>query len=152
VSDVVRTRRILIVLLVASALAACSGTGQPDATGTAAVEVTLEDFAVKPVTDSVGAGAVTFRVTNAGPSYPHELKVVKTDLDLAVLPTTPTGMLDQRGAGIDVVAEVDAMAEGANGEITVTLEAGNYVLLCNVYDDAGAHFQQGMLTAFTVTE
>ena len=114
--------------------------------------VTLEDFAVKPATDSVASGNVTFLVANAGPSYPHELRVVKTDLDPAALPTTSTGMLDQTGEGVEVVAKIAPMAEGGSGELTVNLAAGNYLLVCNVYDDAGAHFQQGMQTAFTVTE
>jgi len=35
---------------------------------------------------------------------------------------------------------------------TVDLEAGSYVLICNIFDDAEneAHYQEGMRTAFTV--
>ena len=148
----VNTRRSLVVWVIVLVIAACSSPSQTGATDTAAVEVTLEDFEVKPATESVAAGNVTLRVTNAGPSYPHELKVVKTDLDLAALPSLSTGMLDQRGAGVDVVAEIEPMAAGESRELRVTLVAGKYILLCNVYDDAGAHFRQGMLTAFTVTD
>ena len=150
--DVVPTLRFLVVSVIALAMVACSGPSRTGATDTAPVEVTLEDFAVKPASASVAAGNVTFRASNAGPSYPHELVVVTTDLDLAALPSLSTGMLDQRGAGVEVVAEIDAMTPGDSGELTVTLAAGRYVLLCNVYDDAGAHFGRGMVTAFTVTE
>ena len=114
--------------------------------------VTLEDFAVKPATNSVAAGNVTFHVTNAGPRYPHQLMVVKTDLDPAALPTNVTGMFDKSGAGVEFVGETDGMTNGDSGELTVTLAAGEYILLCNIYDDNGAHFEQGMQTAFTVTE
>jgi uncharacterized cupredoxin-like copper-binding protein len=146
------TRRFLVVSVIACAIAACSSQSQTAATDTAQVEITLEDFAVKPATDSVASGNVTFRATNAGPSYPHELKVVKTDLDPAALPSLSTGMLDQRGAGVEVVAAIEPMTAGASGELTVALAAGKYILLCNIYDDAGAHFRQGMRTAFTVTD
>jgi uncharacterized cupredoxin-like copper-binding protein len=147
----VSTRRCLIVSVIALAISACSSPSRTGATDTASVEVTLEDFAVKPATDSVAAGNVTFRATNAG-RYGHELMLAKTDLDLAALPSTSTGMLDQTAAGIEVVGEVDGMAPGASGEVTVTLAAGKYILLCNIYDDNGAHFRRGMLTAFTVTD
>ena len=150
-SPFVRLSRFLVVPVIALAIPACSSPSQTGATDNAAVEVTLEDFAVKPATDSVAAGNVTFQVANAGPRYPHELKVLKTDLEPAALPTGSTGMLDERGAGIELVGEVAGMAEGESGQLSVTLAAGNYILVCNVYDDNGAHFQQGMLTSFTVT-
>ena len=145
------THRCLVVSVIALALAACASPSETGTTTTSAVEVTLEDFAVKPAQDSVAAGNVTFRATNAGPSG-HELMVVKTDLDPGALPTTSTGMLDPRGAGVELVAETEGMPAGESGELTVTLAAGKYSLLCNIYDDAGAHFRQGMLTAFTVTD
>ena len=36
--------------------------------------------------------------------------------------------------------------------MTLDLEAGNYVLICNIYDadEDEAHYQEGMRTAFTV--
>ena len=148
-----RSRKpIAIVSLIALVIAACSNPSQPGAADTASVEVTLEDFAVKPAPDSVPAGNVTFRANNAGPRYGHALMVAKTDLELAALPSTSTGMLDPRAPGIEVVGEVEGMAPGGSGEVTVTLAAGKYILLCNIYDDNGAHFRRGMLTAFTVTD
>ena len=150
-SHAVSACRFLFALVLTLAVTACSSPSQTRATEMASVAVTLEDFAVKPAADSVASGTVTFLITNAGPSYPHELKVVKTDLDPAALPTTSTGMLDQGGAGVELVGEIDGMSEGDSAELTVALTAGKYILLCNIYDDAGAHFQQGMQTSFTVT-
>ena len=149
-SPIADTRRWLVVSLIALVIAACSNPSQPAAADTASVEVTLEDFAVEPAPDSVPAGNVTFQATNAG-RYGHALMVAKTDLELAALPSTATGMLDPRAPGIEVVGEIDGMAPGGSGEVTVTLAAGKYILLCNIYDDNGAHFRRGMLTAFTVT-
>ena len=149
-SPMVDTRRLLVVSLIALLIAACSSPSQPGAADTASVEVTLEDFAVKPATDSIPAGNVTFRATNAG-RYGHALMVAKTDLELAELPSTATGMLDPRAPGIEVVGEIDGMAPGGSGEVTVPLAPGKYILVCNIYDDNGAHFRQGMSAAFTVT-
>jgi hypothetical protein len=38
--------------------------------------------------------------------------------------------------------------------MTVTLDAGNYVLICNIWDtDEGeAHYRMGMRTQFSVTD
>jgi len=43
---------------------------------------------------------------------------------------------------------------GESQELSVTLDAGTYVLLCNIYDEdeAEAHYHLGMRTAFTVTD
>jgi len=46
------------------------------------------------------------------------------------------------------------VAVGATLELTVTLSAGKYVLLCNIYDETEkeSHYKMGMRTPFTVTE
>ena len=113
--------------------------------------VKLEEWTVEPATDSVAAGNVTFEVTNAGPNNMHELVILKTDLDPAALPTGSSGMVTETAAGIEVLDEIEDIAVGADRELTVTLAAGKYALVCNLYD-AGAHYKAGMWTAFTVTE
>jgi hypothetical protein len=117
-----------------------------------AVAVTIEEWAVRPATDSIPAGNVTFGVTNAGPRYGHEFLVVKTDLDPAALPIRSNGVLRESEAGIEVVDQIPGIEIEATRELIVTLAAGKYVLLCNIYDDAGSHLSQGMLTTLTVTE
>lgn len=115
------------------------------------VTVTVEEWAVRSATDSIPAGNVTFGVSNAG-RYGHEFLVVKTDLDPAALPIRSNGVLRESDAGIEVVDQIPGIEVGATRELIVSLASGKYVLLCNIYDDAGSHLSQGMLTTLTVTE
>ena len=52
-----------------------------------------------------------------------------------------------------VVDEIEDIPVGQTQELTVTLEAGRYVLLCNIYsaDENEAHYQMGMRIGFEVT-
>jgi uncharacterized cupredoxin-like copper-binding protein len=128
--------------------AGCSG----DESG-GEVAVTLQEFAVGTQPTSVSAGEVTFNVTNAGPDDVHEFVVIRTDLDATELPTDETGAVDEEGEGIDeVVDEIEDIEVGANPTLTVDLEAGSYVLICNIYDEdeQESHYQEGMRTALTV--
>ena len=157
----VRTPRlplaIAAVLASTSLLIACTDAGQPsgEAGGaSAAVAVTLQEWAVTPDPDSVPAGEVTFTITNEGPEDAHEFVVIATDLDPADLPTDETGAVDEEGEGIEVIDEVEEIAVDATEELTVTLDPGSYVLVCNVYtaDENEAHYAMGMHVAFTVTD
>jgi uncharacterized cupredoxin-like copper-binding protein len=117
------------------------------------VNVRVQEFAVIPDTASAPAGEVTFTVTNTGPDDVHEFVVVKTGLAPEALPTEPNGSVDETGAGIEPVDEIEDIAVGDTQSVMADLEAGNYVLMCNIYDKAEkeSHYQQGMHTAFTVT-
>lgn len=160
-----RLRWVLVVLGVVSLLvfAACGdddddsggddgGASATDAGGEGAVNVTLLEFSVLPDPSSDAAGSVNFRITNDGPDDPHEFVVIKTDLAPNALPTDETGAVDEEGEGIEIVDEVEAIDVGASADLTVDLEAGNYVLICNIYDEdeQESHYQEGMQTAFTV--
>ena len=153
-------------LIAVLALAACSsgtatpGLGSPAPAGSGpagspvagAIAVTLQEWAVLPAQDSVAAGDVTFQVSNTGPEDVHEFVVLKTDLDPAALPTDDTGTVDEAGAGIEVVDEIEDIPVGESQELTVPLQAGTYVLLCNIYDETEqeAHYTLGLRTSFTV--
>jgi uncharacterized cupredoxin-like copper-binding protein len=119
------------------------------------VDVTLQEFAVLPAEDSVSAGEVTFNVTNDGPDDEHEFVLFRTDLDAGALPTAEDGSVDEEGEGVTLIDEIEGMAVGANESLTVDLEAGAYVMLCNIVETAEdgtveVHYQLGMRTAFTV--
>ena len=105
-----------------------------------------------PAPESAAAGDITFAVTNTGPEDVHEFVVLKTDLDPASLPTDDTGAVDEAGAGIEVVDEIEDIPVGESQQLTAALEAGKYVLLCNIYDETEqeAHYTMGMRTSFTV--
>ena len=164
--SVVSKRGVLVVVsAIALAMAACStGQGGPSpaatgpspagAGGTTTVQVKLQEWSVLPVSDSAPAGSVTFQVTNTGPEDVHEFVVLKTDLDPGALPIDANGAVTEEGEGIEVIDEIEDVAVGATPELTVTLAAGKYVLLCNIYDETEkeAHYKMGMRTSFTITE
>jgi uncharacterized cupredoxin-like copper-binding protein len=141
-----RAAGLVVQIAALAVFTACSG-------GETSVDVTLQEFAVSAVPTSVDAGDITFDVTNDGPDDEHEFVVVRTDLDPTGLPTKEDGSVDEEGEGIEVVDEVEAIAPGDSESLTVALDAGAYVLICNIYDpdEDEAHYQEGMRLGFTVT-
>jgi hypothetical protein len=140
------------VLLVPAALA-LPGCGGDDEGGESTVAVTLQEFAVVPAESSTSAGSVTFEATNEGPDDDHELVVIRTDLEPQSLPIADDGSVDEAGEGIEVIGEIEEFPPGESRSATFDLEAGNYVLICNIYDadEQEAHYQEGMRTGFTVS-
>ena len=137
--------------------AACSdddGEGSTGAAGGEAgtVDVTLQEFAVIPSSSSAPAGDVTFNVTNEGPDDVHEFVVFRSDLAPDALPTAEDGSVDEAGEGVELQDEIEDIAVGDTQSVTIDLAAGDYVLICNIYDKAEqeAHYQEGMRVAFTV--
>ena len=118
------------------------------------VAVTLQEWAVVPAADSAPAGEVTFEVTNDGPEDIHEFVVLRTDLVPADLPVDENGVVSEEGEGIEVIDEIEDIPVDASEDLTVSLDAGSYVLLCNIWseDEGEAHYQTGMRVAFTVDE
>jgi uncharacterized cupredoxin-like copper-binding protein len=159
-SRVSRAHRVAGLLGTAVLLAACGSsatTPAPGATGPAAtggagnagpgaITATESDFKIDVSASSAAPGPVTFHVTNSGAQI-HEFVIIKTDLAQDALPTDDSGNeVKEDGAGLTVVDEVEDLAPGASEDLTATLDAGNYVLICNV----AGHYQLGMHTAFTV--
>jgi len=153
------------VILAGLLLAACGdddeesseSTATPRGTSTAAgggteVDVTVQEFSVIPETDSADAGEITFKVENVGPDDVHEFVIFKTDLEPDALPTVADGSVDETGEGVELIDEIEDIPVGETQTVTVDLEAGSYVLICNIFDEAEneAHYQEGMRTAFTV--
>jgi uncharacterized cupredoxin-like copper-binding protein len=118
------------------------------------VEVKLQEWSVLPTPDTAAAGSLTFDVTNDGPEDTHEFVVLKTDLDPGALPTEANGSVSEAGEGIEVVDEIEDIPVGETQQLTVDLDAGKYVLLCNIYDEAEqeAHYMMGMRIGFVVTD
>ena len=133
-----------ILALAVLALPACGG---------GAVDVTLREFEVAPAQDSASADSVTFSVANEG-AETHEFVVIKTDLAPEALPTAEDGSVDEEGGGIEVIGEIEDIAAGDTQETTLDLDAGSYVLICNLVEEEDgqveSHYQEGMHTAFTV--
>lgn len=140
---------LLVVLMAAAAgaLAACSGEdngGGGDETPI--VNVALQEWSVTLDRDTVPAGPVKFVVKNAG-KQEHELIVMKTDLGPKGLKVAG-GKVDEAasGKGYGEIEEED-LGVGKSESATFKLDAGNYVLFCNL----GGHYQAGMAAALTVT-
>lgn len=145
------TAVIAVLALVAGACGDDDGGEETGAGG--AIEITLQEFAVLPSPDSAPAGEVTFNVTNIGPEDVHEFVVFATDLAPDKLPTAPDGSVDETGEGVELIDEIEDIAVDATPTLTVTLDAGSYVLICNIVEEEGAetivHYQQGMRVGFT---
>ena len=104
---------------------------------------------------SVAAGTILFKIDNVGTIH-HEFIVYRTDLEPGEL-----GITDENKADLDedaIVAEATyatpvrgdpdhRIRDGRGADLTIDLEAGKYVLLC----DLTAHYAAGQYIGFTVT-
>ena len=109
----------------------------------------LVEFTIRPNVTRARPGTVIFKVQNAG-ELAHQFVVIRSDLPTAELPRKP---LD---AGVDetkieVVGKIDSIAPGSNAEVSVPVDAGKYVLICNLFAGGKSHYLSGMYTAFEVT-
>ena len=142
-----------VIAVLALVAGACSDDGGGEETGTGgAIGITLQEFAVIPSPAQAPAGDVTFDATNEGPDDVHEFVVFATDLAPDALPTVEDGSVDETGEGVELQGEIEDIAVGDTQSVTIDLAAGNYVLICNIYDAAEkeSHYQEGMRVAFTV--
>jgi uncharacterized cupredoxin-like copper-binding protein len=132
-----------IVLVVAAA-----GCGN----GGGTVDVTLQEFSIATDPTSIDAGEVDFSATNEGPDDTHEFVVFKTDLALTDLPVDENGAVVEDGEGVELIGEIEDVEVGDTKSVTLDLEAGNYVFICNIWDEEEqeAHYQEGMRTSFVV--
>jgi uncharacterized cupredoxin-like copper-binding protein len=144
-----RLQRLFVVsaaIAIALTAGSCGGGG-----GT--VNVTLQEFSVGTDPTTIEAGEVVFEATNDGPDDVHEFVVFRTDLGLTELPTDENGAVVETGEGIELIGEIEDIPVGETQNVTLELEAGNYVFICNIWDEdeQEAHYQEGMRTSFTVS-
>jgi uncharacterized cupredoxin-like copper-binding protein len=155
-----RLRTILILLAVGALIVACAPVGSSasatdaaslDASdGATTVNITLQEFSVIADTATAPAGDVTFHVTNDGPEDIHEFVIFKTDLAPESLPTAEDGSVDEAGEGVELIDEIEDIPVGESQDVTVTLQAGSHVLICNIVESDEVHYAMGMRTGFTV--
>jgi uncharacterized cupredoxin-like copper-binding protein len=147
----VRVARAAFVAIVALVLAACGTAATPTPAGPTTVAVGLQEWAIVPASTTIKAGEVTFDAKNDGPDDAHELVVIRTDLGLLDLPTGADGKVDEAGAGMTMIGEIEEFAVGESASGTFDLAAGRYLLICNIVDaDGDAHYGKGMTIAITV--
>ncbi|MCH7698691.1 MAG: hypothetical protein IH865_07125 [Chloroflexi bacterium] len=126
---------------------AANGEPTPGATveeGTLLIGLIDPDWAVTANPAVVPAGDLTLSVENQG-TLIHNLRVIRTDLNADQLPIGPDGFTVDE-ANLNVVLSVADLRAGESEETGVTLEAGGYVLLCNI----PGHYDSGMRVAITV--
>ena len=134
--------RFLSVLAVAGLLAACSS---PSASaGASEVNATLKEWAFDLDSSTGAAGEITFNIQNDGEKT-HEFVVISTDTAADSLP------VDEAADEVDEteftpVDEVEDITSGSTATLTVDLEPGHYVILCNLT----GHYAKGMAADFTV--
>ena len=141
---------------------AAEGTSTTDADKGTVVKVELGEsgstYFVKPAQKTVKAGTVTFAVTNVGKLY-HEFIVYSNADDVAAgdLPVNEeedeADLVEEKIVGEAAYATPPIVpadrkpgdadhrirAEGWGAELTVDLEAGKYILLCNL----SGHYTKG---------
>ena len=96
------------------------------------VGVTMGEMYVETDVKEIGAGEISFAITNEG-AAPHAL--------LAGI--APVESPDDEATGI-----VELIGPGETIEKTVTLDAGDYQMFCNI----PGHFEAGQSTDFKVTD
>lgn len=142
-----RTQRTWLVQLLIGCLlgllAACGGA--PRAALPSTVDVRLTSFGIEANVVKVKAGKVTFNAANQATNQAHEMLVVKTDQPPDALPyDIGAGRLPEDK--IDSLGEVPELEPGKNGNVTLDLPPGKYLLLCNI----ATHFKSGMVLPLEV--
>ena len=141
-----RTLVLAPLAVLALAASACSS-GSDGGTEPAgdAIAATLQDSSIELAAPSAPAGNVSFDIRNDG-STVHEFEVLRTDAPADELPVD-SGVVQTSADGIEIVDEIEEIAPGTNAELSVDVEAGPYVIICNV----AGHYESGMSASFTVT-
>jgi uncharacterized cupredoxin-like copper-binding protein len=137
--------RSLVALFVAVAVLSGCASSATVAQGTRVV-VVEHDYGLHASSSSVHAGTVTFHVENHGPST-HEFIIDEASL--------PAGGLPLQANGIQVVerspqlhnVEATQLRVGTTQDLRVRLQAGTYVMFCNL----AGHYLGGMHLALNVT-
>ncbi len=118
------------------------------------VSVELDEFTIE-TTGTAAAGLVGFEIANIG-EEPHELVVIAGD-SVAALPTDADGAVVEADLpSTAFIGEVEPFPGGEDCSGAFELEAGEYVLLCNIVEEEDgqteSHLAEGMATTFTVAE
>lgn len=131
-----------------------------DAADDAATDVLLSEWVLEPDPTSTDGGEVTFTGDNQG-GVVHELVVVRAE-SASDLPTEGEGpgnaIAESELPAGAVVGEIEDIAPGSSKDLTLDLDAGSYVLFCNLVGsesdgpamEGRSHFAEGMYAEFTV--
>lgn len=148
-----------VSLLLASVLAGCAADGN-DAAGNIATDTeasgstanegnfiagTIQEWKVSVAPNTATAGEVKFTIENKG-TIGHEFLVVKTDIADGKI-TLDGDHFSEPSPGLEVIDEIGEFPAGSTELLVLSLEAGNYQLVCNL----PGHYAAGMHTSFVVS-
>ena len=106
---------------------------------------TVEEWKVSVAPNTATAGEVKFTIENKG-TIGHEFLVVKTDiLDGKI--TLDGDHFAEPSPGLEVIDEIGEFPAGSTELLVLSLDAGNYQLVCNL----PGHYAAGMHTSFVVS-
>jgi uncharacterized cupredoxin-like copper-binding protein len=109
-------------------------------------DMSMATMGITATPDTVTAGPVTFNVTNDSTDLIHEMLVIPVPADGSLLPyVDDEERVDEEAA--HHLGEVSELDPGKSGSLTVDLDAGKYVLVCNI----AGHYMAGMWTIIDVT-
>ena len=104
-----------------------------------------------PVTPA--AGSVTFNVSNEGPDFVHALTIVKA-ASIDDLPRKESnGAVDTDAIdAADIVGSTSIPMDtgGTSEDLTVDLEAGDYVFFCPIQNETQSHVAAGQIISVSV--
>lgn len=116
------------------------------------VHVLLQEWRIVTDVSRVKAGEVTISVQNRGRET-HELVLLKSDMPHDQLPLQIRGGINEDIAGT-VVDEIEDIGPGTQRKMTVMVEPGNYIILCNMVEmeegQREEHYAMGMRTPLKV--
>lgn len=107
------------------------------------VAVTLREWSVTPSTEKASPGQITFEVSNQG-ALAHNFVVFSTELAPDQLPVENAQVVESDA--VEEAGRVEEFPAGSSESLTLELDAGAYVLVCNL----PGHYEQGMRAAFLV--
>ena len=114
---------------------------------TPAMDMAKATMGIKLSRKSAPAGIVTFKVKNSSKDTIHEVIVMYLQDATKALPYLDAeNRVDEDKSGDK--GEVSELDPGKSGALTVALQPGKYLLICNV----PGHYGAGMWTEFEVTK
>ena len=123
-----------------------------DADAGSGIGVVLNDEFELVLASDPAAGSVTFNVANEGPDFPHALTIVK-GASLDDLPRNEAnGAVDTEAMDpADIIGSTTIPLDGGTSEdLTVDLEAGDYVFFCPIQNETQSHVGAGQVISVTV--
>lgn len=115
------------------------------------VSIAAADHLLDGPSSPVAAGPVTLELTNNGEEF-HHVQVWQVDDADSASAAIEAGDLSPLQAGIAMGGVGAIEGGGTVGQLSTTLDAGEYVIFCLIHTPAGAHNELGMVGRLDVAD